>query len=285
MFKHRSLFMFTAILSALFLMVAPLNALIPPQYSENDNYKAKGQVQRIVIKTFEAVDKFDRVELGSMVEHPTIADFTNNGHISRIAELNQKGDLLFYYVSEEKDGLPATQKRYSNKESMEAYSTFEYKDKKLQTETVYNAEGELLYTEVYSYNKNGQLLSITRRNARGEKLQTTDYAYDNAGHRVMERMRGKEDRFIYQQSMTYDNQGRMIGDKFHNQEGLMTSKSDYTYDAQGAVVLSRSSTPGGAVNVTRIAYEYDAQKNWIRCIIYAGECVPTQVVTRQIEYR
>lgn len=284
MFKHRSLFMFTALVSALFLMVAPLNALIPPQYTDNESYQAKGPVQRIVVKTFEAVDKFDRVELGNMVEHPIIVDFYNNGHISRITELNQKGDLLFYYVSEEKDGLATTQKRYSSKESMDAYSTFEYKDKRLQSESVYNAEGVSLYNEVYSYNKSGQLLSVIRRNTKGEKLQTLDYAYDNAGNCTMERMRSKEDRFVYQKSMSYDGR-RMMGEKYHNQEGLMTNKIDYTYDAQGAISVVRSGSPGGAVNTTRVTYEYDAQKNWIRCTVYAGEYVPTRIITRKIEYK
>lgn len=286
MFKHSSLFVTkTLMLSVLCLMMAPLKALVPPQYTENRNYKAKGPVQRIVVKTFDAIDKFDRVEMGEMQDHPVIVDFAGNGHLSRVVELNQKGDMLFYFVSEEKEGHPSTQKRYSNKESMDAYSTFEYKDKKLQSETVYNAEGELFYTEVYSYNKTGQVLSIIRRGAKGDKLQTLDYAYDNAGNRTMERLRSKDDRFVYQKSMTYDGQGRLTGEKQNNQDGLMTSKVDYTYDAQGSIATVRRSTPGGAVNTVRMEYEYDAQKNWIRCIIYAGEYVPTRIVTRKIEYK
>ncbi len=281
MFKHSS----WLVLSALCLMVTPLKALVPPQYTDNENYKAKGSVQRIVVKTFEAIDKFDRVDLGEMLDHPVIVEFAGNGHLSKVVELNQKGDLLFFYVSEEKEGHLGTQKRYSNKESMDAYSTFEYKDKKLQTEAIHNAEGVLLYTESYTYNKTGQVLSVVRRSAKGETLQTLDYAYDNAGRCTMERMRSKEDRFVYQKSMTYDAQGRKTSEKNNNQDGLMTSKVDYTYDAQGSVTSIRRSTPGGAVNTTRITYEYDAQKNWTRCIVYAGEYVPTRVITRKIEYK
>ncbi len=281
MFKHSSLL----VLSVLCLMVAPLKALVPLQYTENRNYKVKGSVQRVVVKKFYAIDKFDRVELGDMVEHPTIVDFTPNGHLSKVVELNPKGDLLFYYTSEEKEGRISTQKSYSNKESMDAYSTFEYKDKKLQSETVYNAEGAPLYIESYTYNKTGQVLSVVRRNVKGETLQTLDYAYDNAGRCTMERMRGKEDRFIYQKAMAYDGQGRVTAEKSNNQDGLMTSKVDYTYDAQGSIASVRRSTPGGTVSTTRMEYEYDAQKNWIRCTIYAGEYVPTRVITRKIEYR
>lgn len=281
MFKHCSLL----VLSVLCLMVAPLKALVPPQYTENRNYKAKGSVQRIVIKNFEAVDKFDHVELGEMVEHPVIVDFASNGHLSKVVELNPKGDLLFYFTSEEKEGRVTTQKSYTSKESMDAYSTFEYKDKRLQSESVYNAEGVLLYTETYSYNKTGQVLSVIRRSAKGETLQTVDYAYDNTGNRTMERLRSKEDRFVYQKNMTYDSQGRLTSEKRNNQEGLMTSKVDYTYDAQGSIATARRSAPGGAVSTTRMEYEYDAQKNWIRCTVYAGEYIPTKVITRKIEYR
>lgn len=282
MFKH---ILRPLLILAIGSVAMPLYALVPPQYTENENYKAKGPVSRIVVKTFEAIDKFDHVELGEMLEHPVIIEYSASGHQSRVAELNQKGDLLFYFMTEEKDGKPSTEKRYSNKEWMDAYSTFEYNKDKLQSETVYNAEGELFYTEVYTYNKAGQLLNVVRRNPKGEKLQTTDYAYDNAGHCTMERLRSKDDRFVYQKNMTYDAQGRLSGEEYHNQEGILTSKTDYSHDAQGNITNVRRGVPGGAVSTMRIAYDYDAHQNWTRCTIYASDYVPTRVVTRQIEYR
>ena len=273
------------LLVAALCVATPLHALVPPQYTDNENYKAKGPVKRIVVKTFEAIDKADRVELGEMLDHPVIVDFSANGNQSRVTELNQKGDMLFYFTTEEKDGLPSTQKHYSNKEWMDAYSTYEYKDKKLQSESVYNAEGELFYTEVYTYNKAGKLLNVVRRNPRGEKLQTIEYAYDNAGNCTMERQKGKDDRFVYQKNKSYDAQGRLTGEEHHNQAGTMTSKAEYTYDANGNITNVRRASADGAVTTMRIAYDYDAQKNWTRCTIYAGEYVPTRVVTRVIEYR
>ncbi|MDE7149534.1 MAG: hypothetical protein K2O01_03890 [Bacteroidales bacterium] len=272
------------VIAALFAFT-PLRAMIPPQYTDNANYKAKGAVQRIVVKTFGAIDKADHVELGEMQEHPVIVEYSGSGNLARVVELNQKGDILFYFTTEEKDGRPSSHKRYSNKEWMDAYSTFSYNKDKLESESVYNAEGELFYTEVYTYNKAGQLLNVTRRNPRGEKLQTVEYAYDGAGNRVMERMKSKEDRFVYEKKMTYDGQGRLAGEEYLNQEGLLKSKNAYTYNAQGDIDHVRQGVPGGAVSTMRIVYDYDAQDNWTRCTVYASDYVPTTVITRLIEYR
>lgn len=266
-------------------VVAPLHALIPPQYSDNDNYRAKGDIKSIVVKMFDAVDKIDHIEVGAMQEHPVIVEYSESGNQSRVVELNQKGDILFYFTAEEKDGQPSTQKRYSNKEWMEAYSTMDYNKGKLQSETVYNADGELSYTEVYTYNKAGQLLNVTRRNARGEKVQTVEYAYDEAGHCTLERMKSKDDRFVYQRNMIYDAQGRLSGEEYQSQEGILKSKTVYTYNAQGDIDHVRQGVPGGAVSTTKITYEYDARNNWIRCVLYASDYIPTTIIARQIEYR
>lgn len=264
--------------------VTPAWAMIPPQYINNDNYKAKGAVERIVVKMFDAIDKADHVEVGEMKEHPVIVEYSESGLLTRVVELNQKGDILFYFLTEEEDGKPVSHKRYSNKEWMDAYSTFEYNKGKLQSETVYDAEGELFYTEVYTYNKAGQLLNVTRRNPRGEKLQTIEYVYDGA-NRTVERMKGKEDRFIYEKKMSYDQQGRLTGEEYHDQEGLLKSKNIYTYNAQGHIAHVRQGVPGGSVRTTKLVYDYDAQQNWTRCVLYASDYVPTMIITRQIEYR
>lgn len=259
--------------------------MIPPQYADNENYRAKGPVSRVIVKMFEAVDKGDRVETGAMQEHPVMVDYSESGLMSKVTEVNKNGDLLFYFTVEEKDGQPSSHKRYSNKEWMEAYSTFEYNKGRLQVENVYDSEGELFYTEVYTYNKSGQLLNIVRRNKNGEILQTLEYGYDDAGHRTMERMKGKADRFIYRKKMNYDAQGHLTGEEYHNQEGLLKSKNQYTYNAEGDIDYIRQGVPGGAVNTTKVVYEYDGHQNWTRCILYANDCVPTTIIYRQIEYR
>lgn len=282
MFKH---ILRPLLILAIGSVAMPLYALVPPQYTDNDNYRAKGNIKSIVVKMFDAIDKIDHVEVGSMQEHPVIVEFSENGNQSRVVELNQKGDILFYFMIEEKDGKPSTQKRYSNKEWMEAYSTMDYNKGKLQTETVYNAEGELFYTEVYTYNKAGQLLNVVRRNPRGEKIQMIEYAYDEAGHCTMERMKSKDDRFVYQRNMSYDEQGRLSGEEYQNQEGILKSKTVYSYNAQGDMDHVRQGVPGGAVSTTKLVYDYDAHNNWVRCVLYASDYIPTTIIARQIEYR
>lgn len=274
------------IVSAVLLgAVLPLRALVPPQYTDNDNYKAKGPVQRIVVKMFDAIDKIDRVDVGDMRENPVIVEYSESGNLSRVVELNKKGDILFYFMTEEKDGKPHTQKRYSDKEWMDAYGTYEYNKGKLQSETVYNAEGELFYTELYAYDKSGRVATVTRRNPRGETLQTTEYTYDAAGNCTRERVQGKENRFIYMKDMEYDAKGNLLSEEFQTQEGIMKSKTDYTYNDKGDIDHVRQGVPGGSVSTIKVVYEYDTHGNWTRCVLYASDYVPTIVVSRQIEYR
>ncbi|MDE7103419.1 MAG: hypothetical protein K2O46_04110 [Bacteroidales bacterium] len=273
------------LLVAALCVATPLHALVPPQYTDNDNYIAKG-ARRVIVKMFEAIDKIDHVEVGAMQEHPVIVEYAENGNLARVMELNQKGDMLFYFTTEEKDGKPSTQKRYSDKDLMDAYGTFDYNAKgKIQSESVYNAEGDLSYTEIYTYDKSGRLGNVTRRNPRGEKLQTMEYAYDAAGHRTMEQMKGKEDRLIYRKNMAYDAQGRLINEEYYNKDGVMKSKTAYTYNDKGDIDYVREGVPGGSVGTMKLVYEYDTHNNWTRCTIYANDCVPTTIVARQIEYR
>lgn len=273
------------LLVAALCVATPLHALVPPQYTDNDNYRAKG-ARRIAVKIFDAIDKIDHVEVGNMQEHPVIVEYAENGNIARVMELNQKGDMLFYYTSDDKDGKPSTQKRYSNKDLMDAYGTFEYNGKgKVQSESVYNAEGELSYTEIYTYDKSNRLLNVVRRNPRGEKLQTMEYAYDAAGHCILEQMKGKEDRLIYRKNMGYDAQGRLMNEEYYNKDGVMKSKTAYTYNEKGDIDRVREGVPGGSVGTMKLVYDYDTHNNWTRCVIYAHDFVPTSIVARQIEYR
>ncbi|MEG1572661.1 MAG: hypothetical protein RR328_03835 [Bacteroidales bacterium] len=150
-----------------FLLLSQLYgfALLPSKYTSSE-YKLSAQVKTQVCKTFEAIDKFDKVELGNLVGTALVFDYDDKGNINKIREYTKEGALDLAYILEyDTQGFLESEKQYGQNDQLIRYGLFTYKNGKKIEEKIYTSEGTYAYSEVYMYDTRGVLIEKRRKNA------------------------------------------------------------------------------------------------------------------------
>jgi YD repeat-containing protein len=120
-----------------------------------------------------------------------------------------------------------------------------YKNGKLQTSIIYNAEGTEYSTKVYEYKSDGTSIATNTDNDFGMK----DYTYfDNKGRIIKEVIPDGSQRVH-----SYDKAGRRIRIKTKPMEGAVVVDVTYTYDSKNRLVKEISNGEYKWTNV----YTYD----------------------------
>lgn len=287
MIKKTTFLLLTALV--LFAGLSNARALLPPEYLENDNYTARGSVARLVVKTYKAIDKGDKVETGDLIENPVVVEFLETGQIDKLTEFNRQGVLNFCYISEyDQQGVLLNQKLYSEKGTIDAFGVYEYvkgKTKLPLAEAVTNAKGEPMYKELYAYDKAGFLVEITRNNGQGDRVQKRSFINNEKGLSLAETIYNRSGEVIYKIEKSYDSENRISIYNNISKDGILTSKGVYGYNDKGDMNRVRQTSPGMAINIMHLEYEYDVHGNWTKRTVFTNDYFPQQIIVRKIEYR
>lgn len=167
-----------------------------------------------------------------------------------------------------------------------------------------------LYREVYSYDENGLLSSVTRiesgvtsaktvyeydENARlvkemsyeGEDfcIAEFEYAYDSNNRMVSCRRSDYIEESVSENNYGYDAKGRLHTDQCYDQSGNMLSRTEYAYDDNDNEVKRSVYTEGGElISSTEKTYEYDDIGNIISCITTHSDGTPGTTVLYTWQY-
>lgn len=261
-------------------------ALIPGKYLGAD-YNLNAKVKMQINKTFDAIDKFDKVELGSLMGVAVVFDYNAKGNVSKIREYTKDGILQISYVLEyNAEDLPEAVKKYGKDEHLERYDLITHKNGKKIEEKVYSGDGQYTYSEVYSYNHDGFLIEKKRMNVQGKVQIIIGYEYDSIMRisREIRKTGYKENYFGSRKEFTYDGNGRVSSETVYNSEGSIKIRKTFQYDDKGNIIEEISSYPQKAEEIMKYTYEYDTHGNWIKKIHYTNQYTPTLVQMRRLEY-
>ncbi|TVR32707.1 MAG: hypothetical protein EA404_06855 [Spirochaetaceae bacterium] len=155
----------------------------------------------------------------------------DRGNLKTVSAYNQAGDSLWRHE-------------------------YRYQNATLQQEVVYNATGELDYTDLYSYDSDGNLLERARYGPGGLPRWRTQYEHDSVQNRVLWETYYSDGRLLRQGEEQYDQEGRLVREVHRDEIQETYQEVRYAYDQQGRPISERISDSEGSLrSVRRIRYD------------------------------
>lgn len=155
----------------------------------------------------------------------------DRGNLKTVSAYNQAGDSLWRHE-------------------------YRYQNTTLQQEVVFAASGELDYTDLYSYDSDGNLLERARYGPGGVPRWWTQYEHDTAQNRMLWTTYYSDGRILRQGEEQYDEDGRLALEVHRDEVKETYQEVRYAYDTQGRPISERTSdSDGSLLSVRRIRYD------------------------------
>lgn len=227
----------------------------------------KGQVKLLILKKFEAEEKFGELKRLKLLEQIDL-QFNKSGNITNTLIRNNKSEIQNKTIH-----------KYDKKD-------------KILTKLNYNQKGVLVEKIKYLYNQKGELIQSLSVSQKGRLQSKTEYIYDDYGNKIEENYYDSlfklKDKFIYKfynnkliTSSFYDYDGKLISknkykyDKFDNvieeiefnAQGLKSSKTSFVYDENKNITKQVNAWIGYGRYIEAFTYlNQDKEKNWTKII-------------------
>lgn len=272
--------------SAFLLMLASLSdsyCLLPPEYT-SPMMSVHGKVEKMIIKTYKAVDQYNKINLGERIGNIYVIDYNENYDPYSFLKLDKDGNLIESFLLEYNDnGQIVTEKKYSSTDFIEKYSQLTYNKDLLTEETIFSDDGTLLFTKTFSYDNNGLLTSVFTTNHSQGNVSSVTYKYDKNALLTKETY-FKDNKESYSIVYTY-NSARMIESKTTlDKNEKMISKIFYTYDMSGNTTSIKKISNDKPTEYHKLGLKYDLHGNWFAQTSYFNEVVPQNIITRLLTY-
>jgi hypothetical protein len=197
----------------------------------------KGQVKLLILKKFEAEEKFGELNRLKLLEQIEL-QFNKSGNITNSLILNNKREI-------------------KNK----TIYKYDKKDKIIR-KLKYNSKGVIVEKIKYNYNQKGELIQTLSVSQKGSIQSKTEYIYDDYGNKVEESYYDSsfklKDKFIYK----YEN-NKLIASSFYDYDGKLNSKNKYKYDKFDNVIEEIEFNAQG-LKSSKTSFFYDENKNIIK---------------------
>lgn len=264
--------------------------LLPEEYTgEVAMFKPGTYPKSMVIKYFDAIDKGFDVEIGAL-QDPVYEILFNEQHQAyRFSEFTAEGDLKEQYGrTYNTNGLVTGETKRGSNRFVQYSSEYTYENprqaKTVRAQRIYNSEKALVYIETYQSDKSGNVTSMRRTNAKNETVYAYEYSYDANNNRIRETRLDASGNRVSEQEHDYGKNNELLSDNVYNSKGKLLFHNEYEYNDKGEMSEMTVTYAGGAQEVYRMVYEYDARGNWIRQTTYKGSNIPVGVIVRVIEY-
>lgn len=258
-------------------------AIISPKYM-SENFQFKGDCKNLTIRTYKAIDRYHTVEVGDLVGLVTSVGY-KNGELQNIYEFNEQGEAQFWYeIDFDKKGFLQSEKKYGEIGDLDAYTQLKLgSNKEISERLVFKNNGVHLYSELYTYDKKGNLVEEKKVDPKNIVIEKTLYTYDTAA-RLQTKTKYKENLNLqYKDFFEYEN-GRLVLEERYGSDDALVSRKDFKYDDKGNILGIRKVAPNTQDVETSFVYEFDSKGNWIKKIVYKNKLFPTAIVFRDIEY-
>ena len=175
-------------------------------------------------------DRKSYTEDGAFQRH-TRYQRDDRGNLKTVSAYNQAGDSLWRHE-------------------------YRYQNARLQQEIVYDASAELNYTDLYSYDSDGNLLELARYASGGVPRWRTQYEHDSVQNRTLWTTYYSDGRLLRQGEEQYDQEGRLVREVHRDEVKETYQEIRYAYDPQGRPISERiSDSDGSLLSVRRIRYD------------------------------
>ncbi len=258
-------------------------------------YNLKGKVKSFTEISYEAIDRFGKIELGDKrVDFEFILHnnaeylFDNNGNKIEESLYFDDGSLRYKVIYKyDNNGNKIEENLYFDDGNLDTKLINLYDNKGNMIEAnVYTPYGSLEDKYTFKYDE--------MRNRIEEKQYCSDdrlrikrtYKYDNKGNMIEEKWQDfdsfKTKKYVYK----YDNKGNIIEKYRYASDGSLDRKSSYKYDNNGNMIKMKDSYHNDNAmleNKYTFEYYYDEQGNWTRRIQFENS-IPKYILVREIKY-
>ena len=162
-----------------------------------------------------------------------------------VYKYNDSGKLIEKITTDD-DGEPESNKEYK------------YEKDKLISETLYDAQGNILNQTTHIYDENGNETQVTRYEAKDETTLRTEYTYNDEGKRTELLAYNSDNKLIIIHLFKENEKGDLIELVEENQSGKNTTA--FTYDEKGNLTEQLETNKAGELN-SRIIKKFDDNNN------------------------
>lgn len=176
-------------------------------------------------------------------------------------------------------------KFYNSKDSLEAFTSYKYNDKNKMIESSYmSANGSLIIKWVIKYNTNGFISERLSYLPNGKFSSITKYKTDKKGNVLEQNEYDTKSKLTERYTYEYDSlSNEILRWEFFP---LQNDKWQYhtRYDVyQNPIEEIWADEIGMILTTKTYTYTYDANNNWIKCVITEDD-EPITIIEREIEY-
>ncbi len=224
-----------------------------------DNYNIKGEVKTIRESSYNAVERFGKVEKGDEARRGKTLNFDSNGKLTEediYIGVSLSAKVIHHY-DEQNKGI----------ESL-----------------IYNASGSLDSKAIYHYDNKNNNLDVIYYNSDGDFDYKFSYKYNDKGFNTEEYLYVDEVNYSYKITYKYDNKGKRIEKVKYKPSTSFQIRETYVNDDKGNNIQTfMYDSDGICFAKFTYKYEYDEKDNWIKQITYKDK-KPVELTEREIEY-
>ena len=170
----------------------------------------KGKVKSIKENTYEAVEKFGKIEKGNV--------FYDGFSSPSTIIYNEKRDKI-------------EQNNYNSDSRLDSKTTYKYDEKGNNIEkNNYYSDGRLSYKYTYKYDEKGNNIEKNNYYSDGSLNYKTTYKYDEKGNMIEANFYNSDGSLSFKLTYKYDEKGNMIEATYYNSDGRLDSKTTYKYE-------------------------------------------------------
>jgi len=144
-------------------------------------------------------------------------------------------------------------------------STFDGQGEK--TETQYNAAGAVTSRSILKFDKSGRSLEYAVYNPNGSLLRRNTYMYDDRGNLREDLWDDLNNPALSARTVySYDNTGRLTGRTLYGADNVLRQEIEFTGTGSKVVALNGDGSIKytESIEPSRLSFEYDAHRNWIK---------------------
>lgn len=304
---------FTKSLVVLLVLLAIPSCNSDKKENDWDKNNLKGKVKSITEISYEAKDRFGKIEKVSRKRKYDIYDyqkkFNNEGYLIEKKEFNSD-DRLKFIIKYDDIGNPIEGNEHiSDGSFLKRYINI-YNDKGVVIEhNNYNSVGKIESKFTFKYDKRGNKIETNEYNSDGNIETKYIYKYDDKGNKVEKKKYNLDGILEKKYIFKYDDKGNLLEETFYSEDLEKITKYDYQYDDIGNKIISKNylyenfsykvvdiyDNKGNEIEAIfydeyevitshyTYEYEFDEQKNWIKKIEFKNQ-TPTYLLEREIVY-
>lgn len=191
--------------------------------------------------------------------------YDGSGRLTRQAAFNSKSEKLWEYEYERDDHGRIVKEVSFAGDEIDQKTTYTYVNDRVDTETVSDANGDVLFRKSYLYLRDGKEVRWTIRYHDSRLLKRVTEVYDDDGRLISESHTDELDSTFEKVSYEYDSVGRPIVIEVTDAYGNTRGRRTFQYDRFGSIVLeTETRTAENAVHERSHSYEYDEFGTWTK---------------------